>query len=57
MQMVPFLSKVYSQVGMQTEIGERMVLTLKFQYGKKGSCCWMHSHPCKHCFSGLKIIL
>ena len=35
MQIVPFLSEVYSQVGMQTEIGERMVLTLKFQDGER----------------------
>lgn len=45
MQMVPFLGEVYSQVGMQTDNGERMMLTLKFQVGEKGCCCWMHSLP------------
>lgn len=45
MWMVPLLSEVYSQVGMQTEIGERMVLILKFQDEEKRCCYWTHSIP------------
>ena len=39
MQMESLLSEVYSQVEMLTEIGERMVLTLKLQDGEKGCGC------------------
>lgn len=37
MQMESLLSEVYSQVEMLTEIGEKMVLTLKD--GEKECCC------------------
>lgn len=39
MQIVSLLSEVYSQVGMLTEIDERVMLTLKLQDRGKGCCC------------------
>lgn len=39
MHIMSLLSKVYCEVGMLTEIGERMVLTLKLQDEDKECCC------------------